>query len=368
MSVRDHILEIESEQQSRFIERDDVLRGMIRAILAREHILLLGPPGTAKTLLVHGWAESLGLSFFRRLMNQYTTPDEIVGPVDIPKMKEGTWRRILDGKAADSEIVLLDEVFKAGSTINNTLLALMNERIYDNDGSVHRAPLITLVGCSNELPHAEDGLDAFYDRFLLRYHVSYIDDPVSFTALLNLTDKPMTVAPLARDELVQAHAEIAALPVESHAIEGVKVLWQMMEDNEIIVSDRRFKQMLKVMAAESWLKGEPAVTPESIEVGSDILWSTPDQYPQVKRLCMTSIDPYKVQAKEMYEAVCEAFDDLMAEDIFDHGTGLQVMEQIKTVRNDLSSMNQPHLEKLLDGMSKRIYSKIMGQSDSPSPF
>ncbi|KKM03348.1 hypothetical protein LCGC14_1775400, partial [marine sediment metagenome] len=160
-TIRDKMIDIETELNGQFISRHKEIRGLLQALLSRQHILILGDPGTAKTSMCQAWAEGCELSFFRRLITQFSTPDELFGPVDIKSYKEnGVFRRLTQGKAPDAEVVYLDEVFKGGPTILNSLLSLMEERIFDNDGVTVQCPLVTLIGTSNELPADDAGLDA----------------------------------------------------------------------------------------------------------------------------------------------------------------------------------------------------------------
>ena len=242
--TRRTMLGLEAKLQSKFIKREEEIRGLSLASLSRTHILLLGPPGTAKTNMVSEWSKGMNLSMFRRLIGQYTTPDEIFGPVDIQALKQGEYRRILRNKAADSQVVFLDEVFKAGPAILNTMLGLMEEREFDNDGMVVKTPLVTLIGASNEIPTDEDNLGAFYDRFLLRYVTRYIEDDRDFVSMLKGSTTTID-SMLTEQDLLLAQIEVDNLPMSTEAYESVKIVWETLrEDEGIFPSDRRFVQLL----------------------------------------------------------------------------------------------------------------------------
>ena len=334
-SIRTEILNLESELQSILVHRTEEIRGIILAMLSRHHVLLLGPPGTAKTKMVSQFSKGCGLTFYRRLLNQFTTPDEVFGPVDLKAYKdEGIYRRILKGKAADTQVVYLDEVFKAGPTILNTLLGLMEEREYDNDGTVVQTPLQTLVGTSNELPNSEDNLGAFYDRFMLRYVTPYLEDEADFRAMLRGSNVQVTPT-LTQEKLTQVQEEVANMEVSQATYDSVTVLWETIKmELEIYPSDRRFVQMLQIMAADSWMQGYTEVMPSSVKVAEHILWNTPEQIKDVKRLVISSVNPGEIKAQEIVEAAKVDYDIVMASEaiaIEDISTRQEIEDMIETL-------------------------------------
>ena len=334
-SIRTEILNLESELQSILVHRTEEIRGIILAMLSRHHVLLLGPPGTAKTKMVSQFSKGCGLTFYRRLLNQFTTPDEVFGPVDLKAYKdEGIYRRILKGKAADTQVVYLDEVFKAGPTILNTLLGLMEEREYDNDGTVVQTPLQTLVGTSNELPNSEDNLGAFYDRFMLRYVTPYLEDEADFRAMLRGSNVQVTPT-LTQEKLAQVQEEVANMEVSQATYDSVTVLWETIKmELEIYPSDRRFVQMLQIMAADSWMQGYTEVMPSSVKVAEHILWNTPEQIKDVKRLVISSVNPGEIKAQEIVEAARIDYDIVMASEaiaIEDISTRQEIEDMIETL-------------------------------------
>src|SRR5947209_13722124 len=153
--------------EARFLGKDEVIRLLLIAVLAGEHAVLIGPPGTAKSALIRTFARLLHARYFEYLLTRFTEPNEIFGPVDIAAFREGKYQRRIEGMLPESEIVFLDEVFKSNSAILNALLTLLNERQYSNGGKLLTVPLISLFGASNEIPN-DDNLAAIFDRFLLR--------------------------------------------------------------------------------------------------------------------------------------------------------------------------------------------------------
>src|SRR5688572_80535 len=156
-----------STLERQFLGKDEVIRLLMIAVVAGEHCVLLGPPGTAKSALIRSLAELMQAKYFEYLLTRFTEPNEIFGPVDIAAFREGHYRRNTAGMLPEAEVVFLDEVFKSNSAILNALLTLLNERKYTSGGQILKCPLISVFAASNEVP-ADETLNAIFDRFLLR--------------------------------------------------------------------------------------------------------------------------------------------------------------------------------------------------------
>lgn len=248
---------------SGLVERDVAVRLALLAAMSGEHLLLLGPPGTAKSLV----ARRLRLAFreatyFERLLTRFTVPEELFGPLSIKGLEHDRYERLTESYLPRASIAFLDEIFKANSAILNALLTLLNERLFDNGTRRDEAPLLAAVGASNELPEGEE-LTALFDRFLLRLHVG----PVSkgaFTSLIGLRGQPEPEVPvdaqLSAAELreVQLDAQRVAVPEDVVALLGELREW--CGEQSVPVSDRRWRKIVAMLQVSAWTNGREAVS------------------------------------------------------------------------------------------------------------
>ena len=215
--VQEKFLSTRKELSGALIERDGEVDLVLAALVAREHILLVGPPGCGKSLLLDGVMNWMNGKRFSILLTKFTCPEEVVGPVSIAALKEDRYRRVTTGKLPEADLCFLDEVFKASSAISNTLLRISNERVFeDGDGGFVRVPLELCVAASNEWPQSQEGgkeLAALFDRFAFRRAVRPILSGAGRKRLLWERDHTPTLSTsITPAEVDQAHADAMALP------------------------------------------------------------------------------------------------------------------------------------------------------------
>ena len=159
------------------VDRRPLVEAILLAAVAGEHVLVIGPPGTAKSEAARRVARALGGRYFEYLLGKFTEPSELFGPVDLRRLKEGVLETAIAGMLPEAEVAFLDEIFAGSTAILNTLLGLLNERVFRRGTTIVQCPLRVCIGASNALPE-EEHLAAFADRFLLRCFVQPVADPM----------------------------------------------------------------------------------------------------------------------------------------------------------------------------------------------
>ena len=239
--VRDTLDDLERE----LLERDVPVRLLLLGALAGEHVLLVGPPGTAKSELARRLHRVfVGARYFERLLTRFSVPEELFGPLSLKALEHDRYERLTDGFLPTAQVAFLDEVFKANSAILNALLTLLNEREFDNGSGRIKVPLISVVGATNEVPE-DEALQAFYDRFLLRVPIAPVDD-ASFTALLALpagqSPAPARIVATDLEPLQQAAGKLLlSAPVTDLLVQARA--WCVA--NAVTVSDRRWRKVIQ---------------------------------------------------------------------------------------------------------------------------
>jgi MoxR-like ATPase len=266
------------------IERDQEIDLVLTALIAREHVFLVGPPGCAKSLLLEGVMRWLGGRTFSCLLTKFTAPEELFGPVSVAGLKEDRYRRVTAGRLPEADGCFLDEVFKGSSAILNTLLRVLNERTFDNGGEAVPVPLRLCVAASNEWPQAQENgkeLNALFDRFLLRKAVRPILSQSGRQRLLWHRDHaPKLSTFITPSELDEAHADAMALPWSDEATEAFETVLRELGQEGIQPGDRRQFKAVAACQAFAYLTGAPEVRPAHLEVCAHALWDDPTEQPE----------------------------------------------------------------------------------------
>lgn len=297
-SVAKKLTALAQQLEQRFIGKDEVIRLLLISVVAGEHAVLIGPPGTAKSALIRALAKLVEARYFEYLLTRFTEPNEIFGPVDITAFREGDYRRRTEGMLPESEIVFLDEVFKSNSAILNSLLTLLNERVYAVGGRVTRCPLVSVFGASNEVP-SDETLVAIFDRFLLRIRSDNLD-AYHFSGLLErgVAQEVQQVSGAALDPVVSlqeigefSRSIARRMQFDEAFLSTYKGLVFQIRAEGVSLSDRRVVKMLKLFAASAFLDGRDSPDASDLFLLKHV-WNSEDQAPIVEALVQPELEAF----------------------------------------------------------------------------
>jgi MoxR-like ATPase len=355
-------------------EKETEISLSLLAALAGESIILLGPPGVAKSMV----ARQLKTAFreaqsFEYLMSRFSTPDEIFGPVSIQKLKTSdTYERAVEGYLPTADVVFLDEIWKAGPAIQNTLLTVINEKIFRNGNREMHLPLKLLVAASNELPAKGEGLEALWDRFVIRIESRPIKLEKNFRAmLLEVKSEEQRASEVKSEErgafevkseerrvnnsnaiTAEEYAEwterIDKIGVKIEVLDAISAIRKSLravnvdeaaERRNIYVSDRRWKNIVRLLRTSAFMQDREEVDICDLLPIYHCLWQEPEERDAIRNIVIRALfSPFADKLVEMKNA--------LAEDIKYHRVrrnpedGRDYEGEIETLSDGLSSLEK----------------------------
>ncbi|PMN94768.1 AAA family ATPase [Enterovibrio norvegicus] len=351
-------------------ERENTIRLCLLAALSGESVFLLGPPGIAKSYIAKRLIKAFdNSSFFEYLMTRFSTPEEVFGPLSIQELKDnGKYVRLTEGYLPTADVVFLDEIWKAGPAILNTLLTVVNERVFRNGSEVLPVPMRLLVAASNELPEADSGLDALYDRMLVRVFVNRIQEKGNFKRLI-VGEQGETDAEIGADIAIKAQEyqlwqrQIDLVSLSDEVFEKIYALKLLLEREaedgghpfpaeELYISDRRWKKAVRLLKASAFFNGRNEVNPVDLLLLQECLWHSPESRSVVNAVMRQFAKQVCFNQQEALAVATDANDDVkeLAEEVIDtlgHDVGTEVSMRKEKYLVDLSkarrySVNSSH--------------------------
>lgn len=287
------IKQIADAARGAFVDRDELIEAISYAMLAGEHLVVLGPPGTGKSACVRYFAAAAGLSFFRRVLNPDTMRDDLVGPIDPVGLQQGRWDRVWTGLAT-CKVAFLDEIGKASGQVANMLLDAMEERKVSSGDVDKDIPLHLVMAASNE---TVDESPAIWDRFTIRLVVHRIKRMSSLAHLLKdawKVDDPPSIE-IENAEIEAARAECLRMAATAHEQPGVmrtvSRMWDgVQQEAHEPVSDRRWLRLLVVAAARALYYGRTQIQATDLQTAKWVLWSDPDDIDPLEAMISEVLD------------------------------------------------------------------------------
>jgi len=312
VNLQEEMRKLEQELNGKYINRGDVIHGLIVTLLARGNCVLLGSAGTGKSDLVQTLSRAITGTCFETILTKTSAPEELFGAYDIKALQDGKYVRNTENSLVDGDVAFVDEVFKCNSATLNGLLGVMAQRTFRNGSSAPTPiPLQLFVGASNEMPEggADGALAALWDRFEMRFVVEYIKDKGSFHKLLSLNKSLEPKTKINVKDIVKAMDEIDNIEI-GDAENLIVDLWDAMNKNGYRLSDRKWRNSLRYMKANAWLNGRTSLTDDDVLIIKDMAWATPEQIKPIRKLVFNTLNPALGKAQDLYDAVCEVYSEL----------------------------------------------------------
>ena len=340
LTVKDKFTAVRKELGEALIERYEEIDLLLTSLIAGEHLLLVGPPGCGKSLLIDSLMRWTHGSKFSCLLNKYTMPEELFGPYSLSELKNDRFLRITTNRLPEAKFVFLDEIFKSSSSILNTLLKVLNERFFDKgDGVTLRVPLELCLAASNEWPEndSKKELGALFDRFLLRKTVNPISSLAGRQKLLWNNQPPEFSTSLTPSELTAARLDAQGISWSKEARVALESILDELSRQGVKPSDRRIFKCVSVVQAYAWLNDGVEVLPEHLDILQYVLWHDHEEFVKVRSVILQVAAPVGMKVSGLISEIEQVLSSVDPKDLGQAATAAAKLSEINKTLKGLKS-------------------------------
>jgi MoxR-like ATPase len=350
-----------SSLNTKFLEREDIIDGVLASVITKQNCFLFGLPGTGKSELVREISNGFKSSkFFGYLLSPTTDPSELFGPVAVSKLLKDEYVRDVEGYLPSANIAFLDELFRGSSAVLNSLLTILNERTFNNGREVIQTPIQSIVAATNSFP-TEESLQAFCDRFLFRPTVEPLKKPTARRLLdlwaLGIEKRPVVTSDLTYSDLTELQKEAENIEASDEFLDRFSQVFDLLASRGITISDRRRVQILRFMKAWALVQGDELIYAEHLHRSLiHIVYQTTEDIPVIKEV----LDQAVPTAEKMIAQVKRAHNGLMTEYHAIHSANSKnlgdlnsIVSKLRKQHNDLLTLEEK-LDNLLEANDCRI--------------
>ena len=323
-----------------FLEREEIIDGLLASVITKQNTFLFGLPGTGKSELVRAVSNGFKNSrFFGYLLSPTTDPSELFGPVAISKLLKDEYTRDVQGYLPSANIAFLDELFRGSSAVLNSLLTVLNERTFNNGKELIHTPIQSVVAATNSFPQ-EESLQAFCDRFLFRPTVEALKKPASRRLLdlwaLGLKKRPNVESELTYEDLIELQESLSEVKVTDEFLDKFSQVFDLLASRGITISDRRRVQILKFIKGWALVQGDDTVYADHLHKSLvHIIYQNVDDIGVIKEVLQQAIPT----AERMIIDIKRALGGILSEY---HGINGQECKAVSDLNKLVSKLRKAH--------------------------